>query len=344
MAVEINGNLKAFLQVIRHCEGTSGPNGYRTLFGGSLFDSFDDHPRKRITAKLKGTPITSSAAGAYQILEKTWDSLRKIHGRERFPDFTPETQDLAALELIRGRKALRDVEEGRFEAAINKCSWEWASLPPGRYGQPIKTLEECKRIYEQNGGVYMVAPIVVPVASAFITAAVTELAKQLPTLGKLFGSGSEVSNRNLAVAETVVNLVKDTIGASNAQEAVEMVKADPTVAKTADDAIKANAYEIFGVDLSGVGEARKFNIEVSEKYRFWEMPSFWISLLVLPLAYFTVWEVLRGPIEYFSVEVKASTASAVVSLVLGGVIGFWLGASYTTSKSRGLNATPVQNG
>lgn len=348
MADTLNGNVKAFLWVIRNCEGTADPDGYRRLFGGKLFTSFADHPRNKQTFKLKkGGTLTSTAAGAYQILERTWDGLRKNHPG-KFPDFSPSSQDLAAIALIRGRKALEDVVEGRFDIAIKKCALEWASLPGSPYGQPTKTLDFCKQIYEQHGGVYMVAPLVVAagtaVAKPFIEAAFIELAKSLPTLGKLFGSGSDVSNRNIAAMEVAVNVVKEAVGAKNEQETVDIVRNDPTLAKVADDAVKANAYEIAGVDLSGVREARKHDqARASEPVGFWRTsPAFWITCLLLPLLYYTVHTILTGSVaEGFSGEFKASVGSAVISGILGGAVGFWLGASFTTSRSRGLGATPT---
>lgn len=33
------------------------------------------------------------------------------------------------------------------EAIEKSCSYEWASLPPGRHGQPIKSLNECLKNY-----------------------------------------------------------------------------------------------------------------------------------------------------------------------------------------------------
>lgn len=348
MADTLNDNVKAFLMVIRHCEGTSDPDGYRRHFGGDLFTSYADHPRVKKTYKLKkGGTLTSTAAGAYQILEKTWNGLRKNHPGV-FNDFEPVSQDRAAVELIRGRKALKDVVEGRFDTAIAKCSLEWASLPGSPYGQPVKTLEFCRQIYEQHGGVYMVAPLAVAAAAAvskpFVEAAFGELVKHLPTLAQLFGSGSDVSKRNTAALEVAVNVVKDAVGAKNEQEAVDAVKNDPALAKAADDAVKANAYEIAGVDMSGVGEARKHDQErASEPLGFWRTsPAFWVTVLLLPLLYYTVHTILTGSVaEGFSGEFKASVGSAVISGILGGAVGFWLGASFTTSRSRGLGATPT---
>jgi len=151
MADEVkNNNVRAFLQMIRYCEGTDGVYGYATLFGGRVFESFADHPRKLVDFKLGGKPYKSSAAGAYQFLQKTWDALVKQHG---FKDFGPENQDRAAVELIRGRRALQDVINGDLKAAVDKCNKEWASLPGSPYGQPVKSFEQCKAVYLKNGGV-----------------------------------------------------------------------------------------------------------------------------------------------------------------------------------------------
>lgn len=142
-------NVAAFLSMIRHAEGTAGPQGYRTLFGGGTFDHFADHPRGRVTATLGGKPITSSAAGAYQILERTWD---EVQAALDLPDFSPASQDAAAVYLIRRRGALEDVRAGRFEAAIAKVAKEWASLPGSPYGQPLKSIDQVRQVYASAGG------------------------------------------------------------------------------------------------------------------------------------------------------------------------------------------------
>jgi muramidase (phage lysozyme) len=150
-AVSADSNVQAFLKMIRAGEGTDGPNGYRMLFGGGLFDSFADHPRRSVTARLGGKPITSTAAGAYQFLSTTWDDCRRALG---LTDFSPESQDRAAIYLIGRRRALDDVRAGRFESAVQKCAKEWASLPGSPYGQPVKTLAQARQVYESNGGSY----------------------------------------------------------------------------------------------------------------------------------------------------------------------------------------------
>lgn len=143
-------NLFAFLSMIRTAEGTAGPSGYKTLFGGGLFHSYLDHPRQRVTKKLGKKVITSSAAGAYQFLEDTWDECAAAL---KLPDFSPESQDKAARFLIRRRGALADVIAGRFRTAIGKCSKEWASMPGSPYGQPTITMAYALELIAKAGGV-----------------------------------------------------------------------------------------------------------------------------------------------------------------------------------------------
>lgn len=150
-----NANCKAFLHTIRVGEGTSDEDGFRRMFGGELFDSFADHPRRSITKNLGGKPITSTAAGAPQFLSRTWDECVAALGLR---DFSPKNQLIAALFLIERRKALEDVIAGRFAEAVRKCSREWASLPGSPYGQPTRTMAQAEATYIANGGSFDLSP------------------------------------------------------------------------------------------------------------------------------------------------------------------------------------------
>jgi muramidase (phage lysozyme) len=68
-----------------------------------------------ITAGLGKNQYTSTAAGAFQFLSRTWDECAKALG---LTDFSPASQDLAAVFLIDRRKALDDVLAGRFDEAV----------------------------------------------------------------------------------------------------------------------------------------------------------------------------------------------------------------------------------
>lgn len=143
-------NLYAFLWMVRHAEGTASMNGYRTMFGGGLFTSFADHPRQKIRRRSGSKYITSTAAGAYQFLERTWDECQIALG---LPDFSPASQDQAARFLINRRGALTDVLAGRLDRAIKKCNKVWASLPGSPYGQPTISLERARALFAEAGGV-----------------------------------------------------------------------------------------------------------------------------------------------------------------------------------------------
>jgi len=142
-------NIAAFLWTIRVCEGTSGANGYNTMFTGKTFSGFADHPRIKNTASVKGRPITSTAAGAYQFLASTWDSVKKALSLK---DFSPASQDKAAVLLIQQKGALDDVKAGRIANATRKVSSVWASLPGNKDNQGGKSLEAVQTYYKQGGG------------------------------------------------------------------------------------------------------------------------------------------------------------------------------------------------
>ncbi len=138
-------NLNAFLLMIQYGEGTKGINAYRMLYGGKIFYDYSRHPNTPVTR----WGITSTAAGAYQILYHTWVGVQQALG---LADFSPSSQNRAAVELIRRRGALEDVLAGRLAAAIEKCKKEWASLPGAGYGQKEQRFAVLMQVYQQAGG------------------------------------------------------------------------------------------------------------------------------------------------------------------------------------------------
>lgn len=140
-------NVRAFLDMIAFAEGTAGhgDDGYNVLFGYGTFDSYIDHPR--IYVPFGNT--TSSAAGRYQFLARTWDGLKTKLG---LPDFGPASQDAGAVELIRQRGALADVQAGRVVQAIGKVAKIWASLPGAGYGQPERRQSALLEAFARAGG------------------------------------------------------------------------------------------------------------------------------------------------------------------------------------------------
>jgi len=120
-------NTAAFLKLLRWCEHhphEPSNNDYKTMYGGGTFDSFADHPRKKVTKWNK----TSTAAGAYQITVGTFDEYK---GKLGLKDFSPESQDKITLAIIKQEKALDLIVAGQIEEAIKKLKGRWSSLPGG---------------------------------------------------------------------------------------------------------------------------------------------------------------------------------------------------------------------
>jgi muramidase (phage lysozyme) len=149
---ELNATTKVFLGTIPWAEGTAEANGYQLISTGVYFSHFQDHPRQRECVMYQGKELCSDAAGRYQFLSTTWD---RIALKLQLPDFSPRSQDLAALELIREQGAFEDLETEQWESAIYKVAPVWASLPSsysGRsvYEQPSKSIEQLRSVYASN--------------------------------------------------------------------------------------------------------------------------------------------------------------------------------------------------
>lgn len=147
LSISKEPNVLAFLKAIRLGEGTYKALGYLTIVGGSRFTSFNKHPRIKIW--VPRYKIYSTAAGAYQFIYTTWQSLAAMY---KFPNFSPEWQDAGAVALIIEKKALADIQRGDLKSAIEKCAPVWASLPGSKAGQRQETFKVVQQVYEDNGG------------------------------------------------------------------------------------------------------------------------------------------------------------------------------------------------
>jgi muramidase (phage lysozyme) len=150
-------NMRAFLDMIAKSEGTwgKGDDGYDVLFGGKFFEGYADHPRiktyeTRDNFIKNGKKDYTTAAGRYQILARYFDAYKKQLGLK---DFGKASQDAIAIQLIKECDALADVEAGRIETAIKKCSSRWASFPGANYGQHENAMVKLVLSFENSGGI-----------------------------------------------------------------------------------------------------------------------------------------------------------------------------------------------
>ena len=144
-------NVKAFLALIRKLESAGQ---YDVIYGGSKFSDFSAHPNIRIpfhNPRRSGEGVNdySTAAGAYQINYPTWLTIQAV---AFLPDFTPASQDIAAVWLLQSRGVLNDIINGNFTVALRKASPTWASLPFSDAGQNPAAFQTALNIYVNYGG------------------------------------------------------------------------------------------------------------------------------------------------------------------------------------------------
>lgn len=167
----------------------------------------------------------------------------------------------------------------------------------------------------------------------FVAAVLPSLIDLVPKLGKLFSSGSEVSERNIKAAEIVVSAAKEAIGARNEQELMETIKADPSAAATVKKAIEDQWFKLEEVG-GGVQAARVADAQFTTgTARPWHSPSLWIALAMLPMVYAVVGSVVGWWGTPFSEDVRSAIANGVIGVVMGGLMGYYFGQ--TTSRNRG---------
>jgi muramidase (phage lysozyme) len=133
-----NPNVRKMLDVIASAEGVK--YGYNTIFGNERFGNLSAHPNVRKQFKqTDGTMNVTTAAGRYQFLKPTWDDASKRYGLK---DFSPQSQDVAAIGLLMQNGALPYVLKGDYRTAVQKSGGTWASLPSSPYAQPKRSQAE----------------------------------------------------------------------------------------------------------------------------------------------------------------------------------------------------------
>lgn len=118
-------NVGAFLKAIAAAEG----GGYDFKYG-ALKGRRDDRWRFTDTSTHPGPGIDgkTTAAGMYQITRPTW---QHHGGKLGLTDFSPHTQDLIAVEILRSLGVIDEIKQGRIVDVMPKVARTWAALPKG---------------------------------------------------------------------------------------------------------------------------------------------------------------------------------------------------------------------
>ncbi len=147
-----DANMQAFLKAIAEAEGGGYDFKYGAVRGKKndpwRFADYSTHPGPGVGGK-------TTAAGMYQENIETW---REMGGNMGLSDFTPETQDLIAVEILRVIKVAESIKSGDINAALDKASHRWSALPQGKGKagyypkQPSVSFDKFESDYKRFGG------------------------------------------------------------------------------------------------------------------------------------------------------------------------------------------------
>lgn len=119
--------VQRFLEYINKYEGS--PKENQTV-GYHQFDDLSKHPNRRVKFNKRGDK--STAAGAYQLINNTWQEQAKKQGLE---DFSLENQKRAAIGVLQETGALEALMNNDIEKAKQRAARAWASIPGSTLGE-----------------------------------------------------------------------------------------------------------------------------------------------------------------------------------------------------------------
>ena len=155
-------NLQALLKTISYAEGTSGPNGYNTWFGGrtdmdlskmTINEVVAEQKRRLRTGEATYGGYTSAAVGKYQMMLPE-DAARAAGLDPNTAKFTPENQDkMVVAKYLKGQAKLTDAQlNGPITPeVIDKLAPVFASFP-NLFGPDAKGRVGTNTSYYGQGG------------------------------------------------------------------------------------------------------------------------------------------------------------------------------------------------
>ncbi len=231
-----NPNVQKFLNMLSAAEGTT-THGYATAFGGGRISDLSHHPKKFSKFReTTGRTNTTSAAGRYQFIGRTWDSLQRKLG---LPDFGAESQDLAAIELLRENGALPHILKGDMQTAVKKAGGTWASLPSSKAPQRTRSWDFINKHLGMHAGL----------PSEPTQTVQAEQPEQTNSLAALASTLAELANMGKAAAQTEEKPAETSIPQ---EEKIDVITD------------KANTYAMFQTpDLSDDVQPMDFSLDNS---------------------------------------------------------------------------------
>ena len=178
-------------------------------------------------------------------------------------------------------------------------------------------------------------------AGSILVQALPGLINALPEIGSIFKK-PDVAERNVEAVAKVGQILMQTTGATNMQEAVERVQADPQTASEANEALRMNRADI--VDLmERINAMEQGNIRAARDYNSSE-PLFidapWVKMKfihLLSLA-FVGFSGVFVSLNWAGLtpELKGAVITLMIIAGWNGVRDYWMGSSSGSDKKTGL--------
>lgn len=201
------------------------------------------------------------------------------------------------------------------------------------------------------------------------------LKELIPQISSILKPNSEVANRNVALAETLVGTIVKTAGAANMQEAVEKMQSSPEVKQAVQKAVVTEPIVMATLQITevggGIAGARQADLAmVSQDKPFYKTSAvFWMSVILIPMVYWLVGSIIVGGgaqrvanvagtygdkasmwlIFFLSLfgdgwtgEARSGAFNLVIGLVLGGICGVYYGISVTQQRQQQPSAPTPQ--
>jgi len=319
--------------IVANLEAESGLRPDAVGDGGAAFGIAQWHPPRQTNfAALMGRDIRGSS------LE---DQLAFVHA------------ELQRWEAKAG-DALRDCTTAAAAAEVICRLYE---RPADTVAESQKRARLAERIFHEFDGTEQpapAAPVATPKGGAMGALALLQmfgpvLSGLIPQIATILKPGSEVAQRNVDLAQVLVDTINKAAAHPTLQGSVEAMQADPAVRAAVQQAVVTEPaiMDTLQIGPSDVGGARKANAELMAAMASdpWYViivktvfnPVFLVTLAVLPIIYMIV----NGLLPFLakvSGDVIAQTIGTVIGLILGGIMGFWTGQTYTQSNQRRQDA------
>lgn len=160
----------------------------------------------------------------------------------------------------------------------------------------------------------------------------------VPKLLDLFKGTSPTSARNVEAVKTVVEAVKQTVGAVNEQDLVEKIRSgDPSVLAAVEEGVRTVYYDL-EIKFDNVAATRALLVPKAEEGTpFYKTGPFYITLLLLLPVYYVTHNIMedRSPSNH---DLRLMVATAFISGILFAIAGFWLGTSMSSQRKTELAA------